>query len=180
MSFLNRVCVINFEGKEGEIKNFTQDTLAKMIETRKKWLNQPFSYKNFTAVAEKSFEYLSVSGDLSDEEKCCYHLLCYRKFTDVNKIKRAESTPTEAAKKIVAGDGENIDIDYPKPEKVSRTTTRRSFGSSHASRSPNVLPNVCLICKKHGSIYVTDSVSFTGFYFYKNLKSWRCGLMNSV
>jgi hypothetical protein len=166
MSFLNHVCVIHFEGKEGEIKRFTQDTLAKIIESRKEWLNLPFSYKNFTSVAKKSLEYLNDSGDLSDEEKCCYHLSCYRKFTDINKIKRAMGT--SAPEKIATGDAENIDIDYPKPEKVPRITTRRSFGSlgkCHESRSSNVLPDACLICKKKGPIYVTDNVSFTPPFF---------------
>ena len=55
MYFSESVCVIHFEGKDEELKCFTKETLAKVLETREEWLSLPFAYKNLTEVAKKSF-----------------------------------------------------------------------------------------------------------------------------
>ena len=46
------VCVVNFDGKDREIKKLTEETFAKIIDTRKQWLNLSSSYREFTEVAK--------------------------------------------------------------------------------------------------------------------------------
>ena len=40
------VCVVHFDGKDGEIKKLTEGTFAKIIDMRKQWLNLSSSYRN--------------------------------------------------------------------------------------------------------------------------------------
>ena len=35
----NQSCAIHFDGKEGEIKSFTNETLTKIFDVRGQWLN---------------------------------------------------------------------------------------------------------------------------------------------
>ena len=54
----------------------------------------------------------------------------------------------------------------PTPEKVSRTR-RQSFSTARAtpaSGSSSVLPKSCLICKRPGPIFITDTVFFMLHY----------------
>ena len=63
---LEPVCIIHFEGKEGELTKLGQGLLTKIIE-RRKWLNldlQSSTYAAFTEVAKKSFEFISSSENL--------------------------------------------------------------------------------------------------------------------
>ena len=162
---LERVCVIHFEGKAGELKNLTQERLAKIIERRKQWLSLPYSesYTTFTEVAKKSFDYIDESEYLDPTDispTCAYHPACYRNFTDLTKIERA----TKAGQKRLADKSiEEDDTRSPKREKVSRST-RQSFNelvAGRPSRSSDILPQICPICKRHGPIYFTDKVNST-------------------
>ena len=85
-------CAIHFNGKEdGELKKFTEGTLAKVRDVRSQWLSLPGPYKNFTKVLKDSFKTI---GDNIDLEKvaCGYHLQCYRNFTDISKLERVKTT----------------------------------------------------------------------------------------
>ena len=63
---LEPVCIIHFEGKEGVLTKLAQGSLTKIIERKKQWLNlYSSSYTAFTAVAKKSFEYISDSENLN-------------------------------------------------------------------------------------------------------------------
>ena len=171
-----RVCVIHFDGKEGQIKDLTQDTVEKIVERREQWLNLPSAYKNFTEVAKKSFEF--IHGDFVENlnineiaKNCCYHLACYRNFTDISKLERAKNTLTNAKRKCSTDNScKKEDENNPTPEKIPRTP-RQLFGRScckSTSGSPNVLPKFCLICKQHGPVYITDKV-YVFFLIFKSV-----------
>ena len=54
---LEPVCIIHFEGKEGDLTKLGQGSLTQIIERRKQWLNldlQSSTYAAFTEVAKKS------------------------------------------------------------------------------------------------------------------------------
>ena len=90
----NRSCAIHFDGKVGEIKSFTTETLTKIFDVRGQWLNLSAPYKNFTEVAEKSLKLIEDSSDFNVDrinEAYGYHPSCYRYFTDINKLQRAKT-----------------------------------------------------------------------------------------
>lgn len=156
-------CIIHFDGKEGEIKKLTEGTLAKIIDIRKQWLNLPSSYQAFTAVAQKSLDFIHDDSDVTSvKETCGYHMGCYRTFTDINKLDRAKTTLANAGRKRSAEPMERIEQTEKrrKPEKVARTTrqTIEKLMAHPCPRSSNVLPDICLICKLPGPLYLTDQV----------------------
>jgi hypothetical protein len=55
------ICVIHFEGKEGQIKYLTQETLDKKVERREQWLCLSSEYKDFTKVSKNWFEFIPES-----------------------------------------------------------------------------------------------------------------------
>jgi hypothetical protein len=161
-------CAIHFEGKKGEIKKFTETTLAKILSTRE-WLSLPSCYQSFTDVAKKSLEFIDGISDASSLENTCgYHLACYRTCTDISKLERAKITLANSGKKRVAEEESDVEGNIPSviPAKVIRTTTHRSLAnltaqpSASSSRSSNLLPEICLICKQPGHIYITDRVVY--------------------
>ena len=100
---MNVQCIIHFDGKGGEIKKITKETLAKITDIRKQWLSLSSSYRSFSEVAKKSYEFFADSDDLgSIGGSCGYHLACYRSFTDINKIERAKVTLANAGRKRLA------------------------------------------------------------------------------
>ncbi len=69
------------------------------MERREEWLHLPDSYKEFTEVARKSFEFLNDQVEDIEQllaRKYSYHIACYRNFTDICKIKRAAKTLANA------------------------------------------------------------------------------------
>jgi hypothetical protein len=167
---LEPVCVIHFEGKKGELLKLQQASLNKIVERRKQWLNlSSSSYAAFTEVAKKSFMFIGDSENLNIEslvQTCCYHPACYRNFTDITKIERAKKVlTTNAGQKRSANPcsviADSTDTNNPQPKKIPRLTRKSSQNvTGHSSRSPNVLPQICLICKRGGPIYFTDKVTY--------------------
>ena len=164
------VCVVHFEGKEGQIKYLTQETLYKIVERREQWLSLSSEYKNFTKVAKKSLELIPgreqrESLNINDIPKnYFYHSACYRNFTDISKFERAEKTLRNISRKR-QGDSPIKEEVKATPIKVPRTT-RKSFSTARAtsaSGSSSVLPKSCLICKQPGPIFFTDTV-FSSLY----------------
>ena len=156
-------CVIHFEGKTGLIKKITEDTLAKILSTKKQWLSLTSCYKSFTDVAKKSLEFIDgISDSSSLENTCGYHLACYQTFTDISKLERAKRTLANSGKKPVAEGESDVEGNRPTvtPAKVTRTTTQNLTTQPSSSRSSNVLPEICLICKQPGHIYITDRVLY--------------------
>ena len=162
----NRSCAIHFDGKGGEIKRFRDETLTKMLDVRGQWLCLSAPYKNFTDVAKKSLKLIENSSnfDLGKiNEVCGYHLSCYRYFTDISKLRRAKNTLANSSIKRTAQERtDETDSEDPDPAtKVTRTTCR-SLGkaTSCARRSSNVLPEICLICKRAGPLTITERVCY--------------------
>lgn len=163
---MNVQCIIHFDGKGGEIKKITKETLAKITDIRKQWLSLSSPYKSFTEVAKKSYEFFADSDDLDSlGGNCGYHLACYRSFTDINKIERAKSTLANAGRKRLADktiEDEETNLKL-KSQKIARSTRQSDKkGIVHpGSRSSNVLPEICLVCKQPGPIYITEKVFFS-------------------
>jgi hypothetical protein len=96
-----RECAIHFEGKNvGELKSFTQETLAKVKDVQVQWLSLPEPYKKFSDVAKDSLKLIDDNQVLQLQEineACGCHLHCYRTFTDISKLARAKKTITNPA-----------------------------------------------------------------------------------
>ena len=147
------VCIIHFDGKGGEIKKLTEGTLSKIIDMRKQWLSFSSSYRKFTEVAKKSFQFIDNSDELNVtmvEGTCGYHMDCYRTVTNISKLNRAINTVANAGRKRSSEESiEQTEVNL-NLGKVARTT-RHSICSlekvtSRSHRSSNFLPEVCLIC----------------------------------
>jgi hypothetical protein len=164
-------CIIHFTGKGGQIKSLTTETLKKIIERRKQWLNLPEKYGEISDVAEKTYAHIPANKDevCEHDEKLGYHVSCYRNFTDKTKLERAESTLANLKRK--KDECEKQDDD-PVPQK--RTPTRQSSRIQKQSCSPttsssvrgNILPKRCLVCKKAKPISVFEPVSIVKHCFY--------------
>ena len=69
-------CAIHFDGKEnGELKEFTERTLAKVRDVRSQWLSLPGPYKNFTKVAKESLKTIGDNIDLEKVNEACGYWL---------------------------------------------------------------------------------------------------------
>ena len=155
------ICIIHFDSKDGEIKKLTEGTLAKIIDMRKQWLSLSSSYREFTEVAKRSFKFIDDSDELnitSVEETCGYHPDCYQTFTNISKLDRAKTTIANAGRKRLFEESiEQTDVN-PKSGKVARTTRHSISSFHHPCQSSNVLPEICLICKRPGALYITYKV----------------------
>ena len=179
----NGICVIHFEGKEGQIKYLTQQTLEKIVERREQWLCLSSEYKDFTKVAKRSFEFIPESLNVNDIAKnYFYHSACYRNFTDISKLERAKRTLSNAGTKRQGDSPSEEEEVKPTPEKVSRTT-RKSFATARAtsaSGSSSILPKSCLICKRPGPIFFTDTVFFLCYIVFRNLRIMHNDIVNHL
>ena len=165
-------CIIHFEGKAGPLRELTKETWSKIQERRDQWLSLGSPYGNFTVVANKSFEKIPKNVDSPPPQNgLCYHLSCYRAFTDKSKLERATQTLQNAKKRQNENDDEQGCYDEqcePPPRRSTRlemlpliaaaSTSKRSSSPSLCSTS-TVFPSFCLICKKAGPIWVTEKVS---------------------
>ncbi len=165
MAFSNdRKCAIHFDGKKGELKSFTQETLAKVKDVRAQWLSLPEPYKNFSEVAKESFKLIDDNLVLELQEineACGYHLHCYRTFTDISKLARAKTTIANSSRKRPAEENTQESDEANLPHQAKVACTRRHFlkeGTNPGKTSSNVLPQICLICKRPGPLYITDAV----------------------
>ena len=107
MAFSNdRKCAIHFDGKKGELKSFTQETLAKVKDVRAQWLSLPEPYKIFSEVAKESFKLIDDNLVLELQEineACGYHLHCYRTFTDMSKDDHSQLQPQASGRRKHTG-----------------------------------------------------------------------------
>lgn len=157
------VCAIHFEGEDNkDIRVVTDITLKRIIERRKQWLDLSGSYNNFSSVAVNSFEFIPADVHNVDQlpRKCFYHIKCYRNFTDITKIERANKTLANVTKKRNGSEDIDAVVEDAPPEKIVRTTRQSLIANDkeHERSSSNILPKRCLICKIYGPIYVSDSV----------------------
>lgn len=150
----SRLCLIHLQGVKEDINNFTEQTFNKFKNCRLKWLQlQGIS----SEIAHQSLKI--CANEEEDCSKFFFHKYCYRQFTDVSKIKRAEVKQQKLG--LVSADVSRInqsEVGAPSinPRKRTRSATLSSLVETPA-RNNEVLPNVCIICKKE-KIYVNDKV----------------------
>ena len=87
---------------------------------------------------------------------CCselnWHQNCYNRICDENKLKKAEEKSTSGGENLIGA----RDAETGPPKKL----LRRSLGNNGRqncevkARSPNVLPPVCIICKKKSDLFI--------------------------
>ena len=144
-------------------EKFTEGTLAMVRDVRRQWLILPEPNKNFTKVAKESFKIIGDNLELEKvNEACGYHLQYYRNFTDISKLERAKTTKANSGIKGPAEDNsQEIDeAGHQHQAKVSRPKRHLlKEGTTPGKTSSNILPHVCLICKRPGPLYVTDAVN---------------------
>ena len=134
-------CLIHLEGAKEELNAFTDQTFAKFKNCRLQWLPLP-----------------GTSSKVAHECLYYFHKYCYRQFTDVTKIRRAKS---KQQKLLDFEQSETNQCDLDTASKILRKRTRSATMSPSdkiPARNNEVLPNVCIICKKE-KIYVKDKVN---------------------
>lgn len=152
----NTTCIIHFEGVDERLTSFTECTYNKFLERREEWRSV---FDNTNEVAVKSFEFIAEGLDFSSSEvqEASFHYTCYRRFTDKSKLERARK---RKAKEIDTCDELSELIN---PDELGRKVNTRSSSSlvveadENDGRSKDILPHICLICKKK-TLYVSDKV----------------------
>ena len=81
-------------------------------------------------------------------------------FTDIIKLQRAKTLGNSSIKRTAQESINETDSEDP-ATKVARTT-RCSLEkeTSGPCRSSNILPEICLICKRAGPLTITDRVCY--------------------
>ena len=146
-------CLIHLEGVKEELNAFTEQTFAKFKNCRLQWL---FLSGTSSKIA---YESLNICTNVElDFSKYYFHKYCYRQFTDVAKIRRAESKQQNLLD-FEQSETNQCDVDTALkiPRKRPRSATMSQLDKIPA-RNNEVLPNVCIICKKE-EIYVKDKVN---------------------
>jgi len=105
-------------------------------------------------VAEKCSELteISVPGP-----ELVYHMRCYRKFTDLQKVLGAEKrmqTQSQSQPHQGADEEQSNNVDIAPRNKILRSS-KRSTDLCAVRRNRNVLPEQCIICNKDQ--YLTDT-----------------------
>ena len=153
-------CLIHLKGIKEEINTFTEQTFTKLKNCRFQWLQLPGTSSE---IAHESLK-ICANEEL-DFSKYYFHKYCYRQFTDVTKIRRAESKQ----QKLLAVEQSEINQCEVATASINpRKHTRSAIISPLVeipARNNEVLPNVCIICKKE-KIYVKDKVSICEYRNY--------------
>ena len=151
-------CIIHVgETSNGNLKHFTPATFSIFRNSRKIWL----SIKGLqTDVAVKSLEYCSKFDEEVFENEGTvptglkYHIECYRKFTDKEKIERAQRLASATVPETSEPSGNRSGEPAAKKLRQLRKRSEPHHGCETAgSSSTPVLPRICLICKKKELIY---------------------------
>ena len=167
---MNIDCVIHFENNiniGSRERIFTSTTFEKFSLCRKQWLSLDNEYKGFVSVARKSLDRIPVGTiDVTElnESNSKYHIGCYQLFTNLSKFERARLCQQRQQQHLSLEDDDNNDV-HIAPQSSSATGSRRLstrlLTTNTLSNTPissgSVLPRICMICKRAGSIYVTDS-----------------------
>lgn len=153
-------CLIHCTRTEDTLFPFTKKRFETFLRRRKEWLQLEDS---ISAIAKNSLE---VCPENESSERCDqyhFHQKCYNTFTDVSKIERANQQ--KEGPKVEDNDGNGDDQQHesesPKPKRRTRVAGKHVLHNP----SQNVLPDVCIICKKKDS-YINKKVCFlTSFFF---------------
>jgi hypothetical protein len=141
---------------------FTRKRFETFLRRREEWLETD---EASSVIAKKSLQVCPKDESLENCGKYFFHQKCYNLFTDISKIKRAEQ------QNIVKNDESNEKCTETESPKPKRQQTRASAENQPLNTSnKNVLPDVCIICKKKTS-YINDTVSkpcIHSYYFIFN------------
>jgi len=148
---INTDCVIHFEGKnDSEKRTFTKTTFEKFSLCRQQWLSLHCDYKSFASVAKRSLDRIPIgTNDVTElnNSNSRYHIGCYQLFTNLSKFERARQYQKQQQQQ------QQQQHLNPEPQRSSR----RLNSNTEPISSGSVLPRICIICKRAGSIYVTDN-----------------------
>ncbi len=156
-------------------------TLNKLLEQRDEWLSFSVDYGKFTEVVRKSLEFIpSDTATILENLGPLYsHVSCYRLFTDVEKLRRAEKNAEKAKQARISDQAER---ETSTNDDFRRRSARNGSITSTLSKRPkrDVFPSLCLICKGPGIIWITG-INFKKLIMYReyfNMKTFFLILNN--
>lgn len=156
-------CLIHFKGTKEGLHIFTEWTFTKFKFCRLQWLKLPGVSSE---IAHQSLEICGNEVEESDFCKYFYHKYCYRQFTDISKLKRAETKMQRHIDTQEDPSGASVPqapATPSNPTKRTRSTSTSTTTSTISSlvgkpaRNNDVLPNVYILCKREKT-YVKDKV----------------------
>lgn len=122
---------------------FTAQSFRKFSKCREEWLNLSRSGGELAVVAEQSLELCSEEGAVFTEFQ--FHKYCYRQFTNVDKIQRAQKRKLKNPD--LPGNSASTSVEQKPQVKRSLRSAEKSATESRR-RSKHVLPENCIICLK--------------------------------
>ena len=153
----NNECLIHFAGTKDCLCPFSKKRFETFLCRREEWLQFE---EAASVIAKNSLQVCRQDESSENCEQYFFHQKCYNSFTDISKIKRARQQ-----QKVVNYDAEKEksreeveEPQSPKPKQRSRVSGQQGQGSNR-----NVLPDVCIICKRKIS-YIRDKVSFSPLF----------------
>lgn len=150
----NSECLIHFPGINDSLRPFTEKRFKTFLCRREEWLQLD---ETASVIAKNSLEVCPLDESSENCEQYHFHQKCYNSFTDISKVKRAATKGSQEPK--VANDDVEKEIPFDDIEEPqSPKPKRRSRVSGQQRSNRNVLPDVCIICKRKIS-YIRDKVS---------------------
>lgn len=120
-------------------------------------------YKGFVAVARKSLDKVPVDADdiHHDQNQFSYYVLCYQLFTNISKLQRAKTiqndesvveVPHEPTATQQQQQSSSVSCNQRKSARTSSMKSNQAASQTNSIQilSSNILPKVCIICKKSG------------------------------
>ena len=172
---INTSCVIHFEDKVkvgSKERIFTSTRFEKFSLCREQWLSLSWQWLQIRfctlSVARKSLGRIPVGTNgvtKLSEHNSKYHIACYQLFTNVSNFERALQQQDLATEEGGGGDDDRKNITQAQCSSTTesrRSSTRIALSAitqleDSPSSSGQVLPRICIICKRAGPIYVTDN-----------------------
>ncbi|XP_071842545.1 uncharacterized protein [Apostichopus japonicus] len=142
-------CAVHCAGKIGPLTRFTPISWSKVIACTEDWC------KLSGPQYDVAHEVLSTCKEQPDSfEDIFYHRDCYAAFTNETDIIRAKKRQTKLPQHKAVEDQDTsieedhqTEIDEPLEKQLLRSSKLASSSSDTRSRSQNVLPEECIICK---------------------------------
>ena len=124
-------------------------------------------YKGFVTVARDSLNKVPVdASDINQIQNKSYHVSCYQLFTNVSKLQRAKQQDERVAKEeeVPPSDQQQQCCQSSSTLSGDRRKSARTLNNNKANAnaiqvSTNILPKICIICKKSGPIFIKDNKS---------------------
>ena len=151
-------CLIHYSGTKGSLISFTEKRFETFFSCRKEWLKYNEISSN---IANKSLDICPDGESVKNCGRFSLHIKCYNAFTDISKIKRVEqkilakeNAKNESKKEFSKEENSGS----PKPKRCTQSLSSSQTQPNSSNR--NVLPPVCIICKRKNSF--RDTVSLHG------------------